>query len=442
VTERRLLALIGAVQFVNVLDFMMVMPLGPDFARALAIPNSRLGLVGAIYTASAAITGMIGAVVLDRFDRRKALAVTLGGLVLGTVAGAFATGLHSMLAARLLAGAFGGPATSLALAVVTDVVPPERRGRAMGAVMGAFAVASVLGVPAGLELARVGGWRMPFFAVAALGAVLAASVVLMLPPLRGHLAARSDSQASGVRATGAVTLLREPTVALSLLSIAVLMTAQFALVPNIAAYWQFNLGYPRDHLGLLFVVGGLVSFATMRVAGRLADRAGAAVTTAGGTVLYLAVLVATFIFPVRAAPALLLFVGFMATSSFRMVPMQTLSSRVPGANERARFMSMQSTVQHLASATGALLAASLLRELPGGGLDGMGAVATGSAALAAAVPVLLWLVESRVRRRERIQHLPAPGPAQPVRRVEPEPRREATAVELRRPRLSEHSNLV
>jgi predicted MFS family arabinose efflux permease len=283
---------------------------------------------------------------------------------------------------------------------------------------------------------------MPFFAVAALGAVLAASVVLMLPPLRGHLAARSDSQASGVRATGAVTLLREPTVALSLLSIAVLMTAQFALVPNIAAYWQFNLGCPRDHLGLLFVVGGLVSFATMRVAGRLADRAGAAVTTAGGTVLYLAVLVATFIFPVRAAPALLLFVGFMATSSFRMVPMQTLSSRVPGANERARFMSMQSTVQHLASATGALLAASLLRELPGGGLDGMGAVATGSAALAAAVPVLLWLVESRVRRRERIQHLPAPGPAQPVRRVEPEPRREATAVELRRPRLSEHSNLV
>jgi predicted MFS family arabinose efflux permease len=394
-TERRLLALIGAVQFVNVLDFMMVMPLGPDFARALGIPNSRLGLVGAIYTAAAAFSGMLGALVLDRFDRRKALAVALGGLVIGTAAGAFATGLDSMLAARLLAGAFGGPATSLALAIITDVVPPERRGRAMGAVMGAFAVASVLGVPAGLEIARAGGWRMPFFAVAALGAALAASVVVILPPLRGHLETRSTA------ASGTAELLRRPAVALSLLVTATLMMAQFAIVPNIAAYWQFNLSYPREHLGLLFVVGGLVSFATMRVAGWLADRAGAAATTASGTAPYVAVLFAAFIVPTRAPPALALFVGFMATSSFRMVPMQALSSRVPRPEERARFMSVQSAVQHLASAIGAFLAASMLRELPGGRLDGMATVAWIAAALASAVPALMWLVESRVRRRER-----------------------------------------
>jgi predicted MFS family arabinose efflux permease len=395
-TERRLLLLIGAVQFVNVLDFMMVMPLGPDFAQALGIPNSRLGLVGAIYTAAAAASGMVCALVLDRFDRRKALAVALGGLVLGTAAGAFATGLDSMLAARLVAGAFGGPATSLALAIVSDVVPPERRGRALGAVMGAFAVASVLGVPAGLELARAGGWRMPFVAVAALGAVLAAAVVAVLPPLRSHLEARSTPAASG---TGA--LLRRPAVALSLASMAVLMTAQFALVPNIAAYWQFNLGYPRERLGLLFVVGGLVSFAVMRVAGRLADAVGAAVTAAGGTAFFVAVLFATFIFPIQPPPALALFVGFMAASAFRMVPVQALSTRVPGPEERARFMSLQSVVQHLAAAAGAFTSANLLRELPGGRLERMDVVAWGSAALAAIVPALMWLVESRVRRRER-----------------------------------------
>jgi len=394
-TERRLLLLIGAVQFVNVLDFMMVMPLGPDFALALGIPNSRLGLVGAIYTAAAAVSGMLGTVVLDRFDRRKALAVALVGLVLGTAAGAFATGLDSMLAARLVAGAFGGPATSLALAIVSDVVPPERRGRAMGAVMGAFAVASVLGVPAGLELARAGGWRMPFFAAAAVGAVLVAGVIVILPPLRTHLEARSTST------PGTIRLLRRPAVALALAGTAVFMLAQFALVPNIAAYWQFNLGYPRERLGLLFVVGGLVSFLTMRVAGRLADRAGAAVTIAGGTALYIAVLFAAFIFPARPPPALALFVGFMAASSFRMVPMQALSSRVPGPEERARFMSMQSVVQHLAAAAGAFIAASTLRELPGGRLERMDAVAWGAAALAAAVPVLMWLAELRVRQRER-----------------------------------------
>jgi hypothetical protein len=37
--------------FVNVLDFMMVMPLGPDFAAALDIPTSHLGYIGGSYTA-------------------------------------------------------------------------------------------------------------------------------------------------------------------------------------------------------------------------------------------------------------------------------------------------------------------------------------------------------------------------------------------------------
>ncbi|WP_242336761.1 MULTISPECIES: MFS transporter [Anaeromyxobacter] len=401
ITERRLLLLIGAVQFVNVLDFMMVMPLGPDFARALGIPNARLGLVGASYTAAAALSGVLGALILDRFDRRKALGVVLGGLVVGTAAGAFATSLSSMLGARILAGAFGGPATSLSLAIISDVVPAERRGRAMGAVMGAFALASVLGVPAGLELARLGGWRMPFFAVAALGAVLAATAVTLLPPLRRHLGLRPEPGSS----TGA--LLRRPAVALALGATAAVMTAQFALVPNIAAYWQYNLGYPREHLGLLFVAGGAVSFAVMRLSGRLADRFGAAVTAAGGTAVFVAVVLAAFVFPSRAPPALALFVAFMAASSFRMVPMQALASQVPAPQERARFMSAQSVVQHLGSATGALLAAGVLEQLPGGRLAGMDRAAWFAVALAAAAPALLWRLERRVRPRERRTPVPA-----------------------------------
>src|SRR6188768_1764270 len=102
-SERVLIFLVAAVQFVNVLDFMMVMPLGPDFAAALGIPTSHLGYIGGSYTAAAAIAGMFASMFLDRFDRRKALAVTMFGLVCGTVAGGFATGLHSLMAARILA---------------------------------------------------------------------------------------------------------------------------------------------------------------------------------------------------------------------------------------------------------------------------------------------------------------------------------------------------
>src|SRR5690606_8917324 len=118
------------------------------------------------YTGAAAVSGLAGAFFLDRFERRSALIFCAIGLSLGTLAGAFAWDLNSLVAARVLAGLFGGPASSISLAIIADVIPPERRGRAMGAAMGAFSAASVLGVPAGLELARLGGWRLPFFVVA------------------------------------------------------------------------------------------------------------------------------------------------------------------------------------------------------------------------------------------------------------------------------------
>ena len=78
-SERLIIFLVGAVQFVNILDFMMVMPLGPDFARALGISTAHLGLIAGSYTAAAAVAGIVGARFLDRFDRRKALGVALFG---------------------------------------------------------------------------------------------------------------------------------------------------------------------------------------------------------------------------------------------------------------------------------------------------------------------------------------------------------------------------
>lgn len=394
-SEGRLLFLIGAVQFVNILDFMMVMPLGPDFAKALDMPSSALGWVGGSYTAAAAVSGVLGATFLDRFDRRKALAVALLGLVLATAAGGFAVDLRTLLIARIAAGTFGGPATALALAIVADVVPAERRGRAMGAVMGAFSVASVLGVPAGLELARLGGWQLPFFAVAGLGAVIGVWALVSMPALTVHLHARAEPRAAAVHA---LAFLSNPTILLALASTALVTLSMFSLVPNISAYLQFNLGYPRERLGLLYLAGGAVSFVTMRLAGQLSDRFGPTLTSAIGNWLLVGVQYLAFVQPPRWLPIIFVFTFFMVTSSFRMVPQQALSSRVPSARERASFMSAQSAVQHLASAAGAMLSARLLESAPSGALVGIERVAWLAMAITAGIPLLVHRVQQRVER--------------------------------------------
>ncbi len=399
-SERTILFLLGAVQLVNVLDFMMVMPLGPDFSAALGIPTDKLGLIGGSYTASASVAGLAGAFFLDRFDRRKALAVSMAGLVLGTAAGGLATGLGTLVLARIVAGAFGGPATALALSVIADVIPPERRGKALGAVMGAFAVASVFGVPAGLELARLGGWRLPFFAVAGLGVVIAAGGIFFLPPLRGHLAGGPPPRPDFLG------LVRKDGVALSSAMTGLLMMGGFALIPNIASYIQFNLGYPRERLGILYMAGGAVSFAATRIAGFLVDRFGAPKIGLLGTVMFSIVVLGGFYVASPPVPLIFVFMGFMLSMSMRNIPYNTLLSKVPGPRDRASFMSLQSTLQHAGAALGAVLSSQILVENPDKSLAHMPEVALVAIGLSATLPVFLLVLEGRLRARAA-----APAPA-------------------------------
>jgi predicted MFS family arabinose efflux permease len=395
--------LVAAVQFVNILDFVMVMPMGPDFAAALGIPLSHLGYVGGAYTAAAATSGLICAGFVDRFDRRRALAVAMLGLVAGTALGGLATGMGTLLCARVVAGSFGGPATSIAFSIVADVVPVERRGRAMGVVMGAFSVAQVLGVFGGLVLAEHLGWRAPFLAVAGLGFAVAGLAVFLLPPLTSHLAAARRGGATFLQ------LAREPLVLTSWATTALVMVAGFVLIPNIAGYVQMNLGYPRAHLGRLYAAGGVVSLISTQLSGRMVDRLGAFRTGTIGAILVVGVIWAGFVAVPPAIPVLALFMSFMFSMGMRNVAYNTLATRVPAPGQRARFLSIQSAVQHFSSAAGAFLGSRLLVEGAGHALVGMRTVALLSMALSFLIPLMLHRVERGVLLRDRGAAAPLPS---------------------------------
>jgi predicted MFS family arabinose efflux permease len=387
ISERKLVFLIGCAQLILQLDFTMVLPLGPDLAKELGIPTSKLGLIGGSYTAAVAVVGIAGAFFLDRFDRRRALAAALTGLVVGTAACGLTTGLGSLLAARVFAGMFGGIAETLVFTIVADAVPPERRGRAIAAILSSLSVTSVLGVPAGLELARVWGWRAPFFTLAAVGVPVIVAVIAMLPPQGAHLS---------VRPTPFRELLSRPVVRIGLIGGTIGTVAHYMLVPNLSAYIQFNRGYPRDRLALIYMVGGMFVFGTTRLVGWLVDRHGAPQVALFGATLYAAVLIFGFIYPVDAIPLLVVFVAFMISSGFRFIPIQVLLSRIPRARERARFMSLDSAVDSLSAATGATLGTQILSERIDGSLAGIEELAWMAIAMTFVYTALSYLIERRV----------------------------------------------
>jgi predicted MFS family arabinose efflux permease len=401
--ERAIVYLMSAVQFVNVLDFMMVNPLGPMLTEALDVPASKLPIVVGSYTAAASISGLVGAFVLERFGRKRALVTCLVGLCLGTMLGGLSTGFGTLVLARILAGFFGGPATSLTSAIVADTIAPERRGWAFGIVMGGFAVASVLGVPAGLALAHLGGWRMPFFGVSIVILLAIVAAQRWLPTLDGHL--RGVDAGVNAPTKGSLrTLLAKRVVLLALALNAVTVTSAFLVIPSIPSYVCFNLGLSSDRLGWLYLLGGIASLVSTRLFGPMVDRFGATRVSASASVGLALVLWVLFVRPdVFAAPVLLLTTLYFAVMGARGVAFNAITSMVAEPEERARFQSLQSAVQHAASASAAFLSTRVLSELPDHRLVHIDRLAVGSLVLALSVPLMMLLLARSLESRGRAQ---------------------------------------
>src|SRR5262245_13538220 len=88
-SEWLLLLVLATVQFTHVLDFVIMMPLGPKLQGGLDISPEdfpdKFSSIVSVYGFSAGITGLLAARLLDRFDRKKSLLVLFSGFAIGTL---------------------------------------------------------------------------------------------------------------------------------------------------------------------------------------------------------------------------------------------------------------------------------------------------------------------------------------------------------------------
>src|SRR5215470_11444659 len=92
VNERWLLLLLAAIQFTIVVDFLIIMPLGPQYMRVFLVTPGQFGLMVSAYAISAGIFGLLAGFLLDRFDRKQALLMLYSGFTIGTFLCALAPG--------------------------------------------------------------------------------------------------------------------------------------------------------------------------------------------------------------------------------------------------------------------------------------------------------------------------------------------------------------
>jgi len=344
------LLMLAAVQFTHILDFMIMMPLGSQLMRQFSITPAQFTHLVAAYGLAAAVSGLAGGFVLDRYDRKRALLVLYGGFGLATLACGLAPTHHLLLLARIAAGAFGGLSGSMVTAMVGDVIPPQRRGRAMSTVFAAFPVASVFGVPAGLVLAGVYGWHAPFFLLAGCAALNLGLGVVVLPHLKTAVHDVHPWQQMKEIVTHPIHL-RAFAVG------AALVMAGGCLIPFIAPSIIANMGLTETQLPWVYAAGGVCTFVSMPLVGRISDRVDKLRLLTWMSVLAVGVvLVFTRLGPSPVSLVCVMMALFMVTMTSRFGPAMAMVTNAVEARYRGGFMSVNSALQQAASGLANLVA--------------------------------------------------------------------------------------
>lgn len=353
--ETGLLLILAIIQFSHITDFVIMMPLGPQFIRVFEITPSEFALLVSVYTLSAACFSLSSALFLDRFDRKKVLLSVYVGFLVGTGLCGISQTFYQLLAARTVAGAFGGTVATVCFAIVGDLIAPERRGRAMGVLMAAFSVATVVGLPLGLAIGAHYGWHWVFLSIALGGVPIAILALKVVPSVRKKL----PSTISPLREIFGI--LSDRGCLRGLAFIAAVMSAGFLVIPFLSPSLVSNVGILETQLSFIYLFGGLCTFFSSQLIGAACDRYGhRRVFNIVASISLFAFLLMTHL------PVLPLWIAmgcsafFMVFVSGRMVPAMAMLTGVVSASRRGSYLSLVTFTQQLFMGIGSFAAGRIV----------------------------------------------------------------------------------
>lgn len=360
--EKLLLFILGSIQFTHIMDFMIIMPLGDILMSEFKISAAQFSYIVSSYSITAGVSGLVTATFIDRFDRKRILTVAYTMFTIGTLGNALAPTYELLLFARIFTGAFGGILGAQVLSIIGDVIPLERRGKAMGFIMAAFSVASIVGVPTGLYIADKTSWHAPFFLLGGLAAIVSVLIYTKIPSLKGHI----DTEGKPKIFQAFERIINNPLQRKGLLFFSLLVLGQFTVVPFITPYMINNVGFSQSQIPLIYLVGGSLTVFSSPIVGRLVDKFGRQkVFTIMALISITPLFLLTNLPPVEIAVALVVTGSLFIFISGRMIPANTIMTSLVKPQNRGSFMNVHMAITHVTMGLAATTAGIITKDSNG-----------------------------------------------------------------------------
>lgn len=352
--QRLVLSLFMALLFTVVVDFLLLQSLSAELLKTHS-PEEFAALLSS-YAISAAVSGWVTSLIIDRFNRKTFLIAVYAGFLTGLLLTYFSNTYSLLVLARIVTGIFGGVIATACYTIITQIFKTHQRGKAMGWVQLAFALAQIGGLPLALYLSTLYPWQIPFLCLFFFGLTVGTASLLFLKSIPSPVVNSSMK----VKAT-LTTNFSQSTYRLMLINNALLVSADVLFMTFNAAFIVNNLSISEDELPIVYLVSGACMLIFSPFIGQLTDAWGRYKVYLIGSVLSVIVVV---LFTQLAAASLitvtvlqaLFFVGISA----RMISSTALTTSVPSQKNAGSFLALDSSFQQIANSAAATLAGSLI----------------------------------------------------------------------------------
>jgi multidrug resistance protein len=273
------------VNFVDMIGFMIVLPLLPFYALKLKATPETVGQLIAAFSIAQLVAAPLWGRMSDRYGRRPAILIGLSASAVAYVVFGFASSVWLLFLSRLVQGA-GGGTTGVAQAYVADTIEPGDRARALGWLSAATSAGVMVGPALGSFAAHL-GQAAPGLVAAALCLINVFFAWKWLPESY-HKRGNPDGTPRKPAWHAAWMALRHPGTSIGRLLwiYGVGMLAFASMTSVMALYLGAEFGIDETTIGYIFLYVGVLSFVMRSVLlGPIVDRIGETWAMRIGTVL-------------------------------------------------------------------------------------------------------------------------------------------------------------
>ncbi len=181
----RLLAVLGMINFINFADRLVIVPLFPRLGDEFSLTDAQLGALQTALQVVLALATIPFALLADRVNRRKVIAVGVAIWSCATFLSGLATSYMALLAARALVGIGEAAYSPAAQSMISGEFPQRLRGRAQSVFAAGMLIGGAVGQTLGSVLGDTTSWRWAFAGIGIPGLFLAMAALRVDDPARG-----------------------------------------------------------------------------------------------------------------------------------------------------------------------------------------------------------------------------------------------------------------